>query len=80
MIKYHQLLIVLAIVGVVQNACAVTEIKGLVNSSLVFAGNASSSASSTNNIYFLFYGVSGVTDRAQLKNHPTLVVFGKYFP
>ena len=77
MIKYS--LILLLLIGVVHNACVVTEIKNVVNNSLVFAGNVSVSASSTNNLYFLFYGTYGVIDRSQLKTHPTLVVFGKYF-
>lgn len=74
-----KLIVVLAVVVVLaQSACVVTELKNAVNNSLVFAGNASVSASSTNNLYFLFYGAYGVIDRSQLKTHPTLVVFGKY--
>lgn len=75
MIKYS-LFIVFVIIGVVHSACVVTELKNAVNNSLVFAGNASVSASSTNNLYFLFYGAYGVIDRSQLKTHTTIVVFG----
>lgn len=65
------------IIGCVYTACSFSEIKNAVNNSLVFAGNVSTSESSTNNLYFLFYGVHGVIERDQLSSHPTLVVFGK---
>lgn len=56
-----KLLVVAFIFIVVQSACTVNEIKNLVNNSLAFSGSVSSSASSSNNLYFLFYGVQGVT-------------------
>lgn len=62
-------------------ACTVTvkEIKNVTGSKqLLFAGNMSVPASSDSNLFFLFYGVQGVTDRTQLANTPTLVVFGRY--
>lgn len=71
------LIVVVTMIGMVHGSCNVTEIKNIVTNQLLFAGNASTSSSSTNNVYFLFYGISGVTDRAQLSGHPTLVVFGK---
>ena len=78
MIVHIKAILILAmVIAIAQSACTVTEIKNAVNNSLVFAGNVSSSASTTNNLYFLFYGVHGVIERSQLNTHPTLVVFGK---
>jgi hypothetical protein len=56
----------------------VREIKNVTTSKqLLFAGNSSIAASSASNLFFLFYGVQGVTDRTQLASYPTLVVMGK---
>jgi hypothetical protein len=65
------------IIGCINSACTFTEVKSTVNNSLVFAGNVSVSETSTDNLYFLFYGVHGVIDREQLSTHTTLIVFGK---
>lgn len=59
----------------------VKEIKNVTKANqLLFAGNISASASSSSNLFFLFYGMQGVTDRTQLSSYPTFVVFGKYIP
>jgi len=59
------------------SAVTVREIKNVTTRQLLFTGTAPPSASSTSNLFFLFYGVQGVTDRSQLANYPTLVVMGK---
>lgn len=58
-------------------AVTVREIKNVTTKQLLYSGTAPPSASSASNLFFLFYGVQGVTDRAQLANYPTLVVMGK---
>jgi hypothetical protein len=60
------------------SAVTVREIKNVTTKQLVYAGTAPPSASSASNLFFLFYGVQGVTDRTQLASYPTLVVLGKY--
>lgn len=78
MIKHLKaLLVIMAVAAVAQSACTFTELKNIVSNQYVFAGNASTSSSSTNNLYFIFYGTHGVIDRSQLSTHPTLVIFGK---
>ena len=57
--------------------CNITEIKNVTTNQLMFSGNVS--YSSANSLFFVYYGVKGVTDREQLNTHPTMVVFGKYF-
>jgi hypothetical protein len=65
------------IIGCAYSTCTFAEVKSTVNNSLVFAGNVSVSETSTDNLYFLFYGVHGVIEREQLSTHTTLIVFGK---
>lgn len=71
------ILLIASIITLTKAAFSVTELKNLVSNQLLFAGNASASASSTSNLYFLFYGRQGVLDRAQLSAHPTIIAFGK---
>lgn len=60
--------------------CAVTikEIKNVTSSRQLLYSGTISLPSSDSSLFFLFYGIQGVTDRTQLANNPTLVVFGRY--
>lgn len=57
---------------------SVREITGVTSDQLLFAGNISAGSSSS--LYFLFYGIQGVTDRSKLASSPTIVVLGRYCP
>lgn len=74
-------IIIAFLLAIALSDVTVKEIKNVTKSNqLLFAGNISASASSSSNLFFLFYGVQGVTDRTQLSGYPTMVVFGKYIP
>lgn len=70
--------IICLLVLAVYSEVTVKQITGVVSTKqLLFAGNSSISASSSSKLFFLFYGVQNVTDRAQLASYPTIVVMGR---
>lgn len=70
-----KILILVAILAITQAAVTVNQITGLTSDNLVYSGSIPISTS--NNLFFTYYGVDGQKDQASLKNYPLLIVVGK---
>ncbi len=76
MILTQKILLSLFIIICVQSAIVVNTLTGLTDQNLAFSGSIS--ISSTNNLFFTYYGVDNQKDQSALKNFPLLVVVGRY--
>jgi hypothetical protein len=69
------IVLLIALVIASQGAVTVNQISGVANDSLVFSGTIAISTS--NSLFFTYYGVDGEKDQASLKNYPLFIFVGK---
>jgi hypothetical protein len=58
-----------------QGSVTVNQISGITDNNLVYSGTIPISTS--DNLFFTYYGVDGQKDQASLKNYPLLIFVGK---
>ena len=72
----QRILLLLAVIGAVSSAVTVTPIHNVSANNLVFSGSIP--LGTNDSLFFTYYGVDGETNQDNLKNHPLLIVVGKY--
>lgn len=69
------ILLLLALIAAV-SPVTVTPIANISANNLVFSGSIP--LNTNDSLFFTYYGVDGETNQDNLKNHPLLIVVGKY--
>jgi hypothetical protein len=70
-----KILLLIALAISTQSAVTINQISGVSNDNLVFSGTIAISTS--NSLFFTYYGVDGEKDQAALKNYPLFIFVGK---
>lgn len=70
-----KILLLIAFVIACQGAVTINQISGVSNDNLVFSGTIAISTS--NSLFFIYYGVDSEKDQASLKNYPLFIFVGK---
>lgn len=71
-----KILLLVALIASIYAAVTVNPISGVPTQNLVFSGQI---PVGSNSLFFTYFGYDGETDQNNLKNHPLLIVVGKYF-
>jgi hypothetical protein len=70
-----KILLLLALVILGHCAVTINQITGVTNDNLLFSGTIAISTS--NSLFFTYYGVDGQKDQSALKNYPLFIFVGK---
>jgi hypothetical protein len=76
MYSSKKILLLVTLIASIYAAVTINSITGVPTQNLVFSGQI---PVGNNNLFFTYFGYDGETDQNNLKNHPLLIVVGKYF-
>lgn len=68
--------VLFAIFNYSYSAITINQLTGITSSNLVFSGSIPISDSSSNQLFFTYYGIDGQTDQNSLKNSPLIIAVG----
>jgi carboxypeptidase C (cathepsin A) len=69
-------ILLLALLNLSNSAVTVNQLTGITSSNLAFSGYIPVSDTSSNQLFFTYYGIDGQTDQNALKNFPLIIVVG----